>query len=1125
MPRADVGGGTRGGLRDVFVDVERHMTKQFRRAHTLGVSGESLAKMFVGDAVLVEPNGEVVHVFGDANRLLATPQGPMSTSITALCEGPLGLLVGALLTQVLFTGERIESGAIEACGERITVIVDPVLDPHEETSNLLVRFITSEHDPSADDTLPEDTTDARILKLEQELLATRVSLRAELERSWAVNAELERANDELERANAMYRRDIQHLYASQVDHTDLLDAADVSVVVLSSSREVRFFSQMATRAFHLLPVDIGRDLADIRPRFDGVDLFAAIDAVLDGADETRHIVSLPDNRFMRIDVKPHVVGHDVSGALLSFTDVTEAEYLRRTANQARALIEQVMDDVPVGIWQSNAAGDNSLANAHLTAWAGRSSEEFRARGWEGLIHPDDIVHSYPAWIRANQENHDTYLFRLRMLHHSGSYRWVEFRGISRKDASGTNISWNGAMVDVHEEHIAKLELERFNQDLEELVAQRSSEIEAAQRLLREVGSIGSDGYVDYAFGTGECFVSPGFIGALGFDPDEVVDAKALLRAQLFADDAVKGDAAILHHVDDASVDNVVRFVHADGSIRHMLRRAVIERDESGEPVRMVGTFADITALKRAEAELVTQRSLEHSRILVQRVAEFAPIMLWLANQSGAREYFNSTWLNLTGRTHDDALGQGWLEGVHPDDRARVVASIEGAVANYGASYTVEYRLRSHDGTYLPVSEHAAPYFDDEGAFAGYIGTVLDLTEQHRLAEEHRAQLEHIKSHAHLESLGVLAGGIAHDFNNILTAIIGPASIAKEEVDRDSEVYFMLTEVERAAQRAADLCRMLMDASGGVVMAPEVVRLNALITDSVSLLPAARRKSANLVWGLSSTDVFVEADPTQLRRMIMNVVLNACDALGGEPGDVCVSTRVVDASASPPSHLAPSFEPVREGQFVVFEVGDTGRGISREDMRRIFEPFFSTKTKGRGLGLSATLGALRAAGGFLEVESILGEGTSMRLWFPYIMSRRARIAEAPSLPLVDAHFGDATVLVVDDDPSVATTIARALGRGGLDVHTAHSATDALTMCDALETTPRLAFVGYTMPGMFGDALAARLRERYPDIGIILLSGYSVEHSDAALDDGTFDAFISKPFTLQHIIDVTCAHLDG
>jgi CheY-like chemotaxis protein len=258
---------------------------------------------------------------------------------------------------------------------------------------------------------------------------------------------------------------------------------------------------------------------------------------------------------------------------------------------------------------------------------------------------------------------------------------------------------------------------------------------------------------------------------------------------------------------------------------------------------------------------------------------------------------------------------------------------------------------------------------------------------------------------------------------------------------------------------------------------------------------------------------------------MNVVLNAFDALEGEPGEVAVSTRVVDAASHPPTHLAPGFSPVRAGRFVVLEVRDDGHGISREDMRRIFEPFFSTKSKGkgRGLGLSATRGAVLNAGGVLEVESVVGAGTSMRLWFP-------ALDVAPELDVVSdvaehrVDIGEATVLVVDDERSVADMVDRVLSRGGLDVHTAYSATDALAICDALEATPRLAFIDYTMPDMFGDALAAKLRERYPDIGIILLSGYSVEHTDAALDRGTFDAFIAKPFEPEHLAHVARAHLE-
>lgn len=407
-----------------------------------------------------------------------------------------------------------------------------------------------------------------------------------------------------------------------------------------------------------------------------------------------------------------------------------------------------------------------------------------------------------------------------------------------------------------------------------------------------------------------------------------------------------------------------------------------------------------------------------------------------------------------------------------------------------------------DGRYLmhrfePVLAEAARVV----AVAVFATDVTDVTQARIL--ERKAQ------HAQkLESLAVLAGGIAHDFNNVLAGILGNVGLAQTELPPGSRAAFFLKEAELAAQRAADLTRQMLAYSGRGTFVVDSIDLNATIRDVQSLLSTVVSKKASFKIALGKSLPLVRGDATQLRQVLMNLVMNASDALEGRPGSIQVSTSLVDATAAElaRSYLDAALEP---GPCLAIEVRDTGVGMSREVLGRLFEPFFSTKARGHGLGLAAVLGIVRAHGAAIIVDSEPGRGTSFKILLPAELGAKAE-AKTEVSGRVPAVRANARVLVADDEESVLSVTCRALERFGYECVRCANGAEALTQLTDGDQEVDIALLDLTMPELGGGEVVTELRRRGATTPVILMSGFGA--SDAAPELSAADPidFIEKPF---------------
>jgi PAS domain S-box-containing protein len=498
--------------------------------------------------------------------------------------------------------------------------------------------------------------------------------------------------------------------------------------------------------------------------------------------------------------------------------------------------------------------------------------------------------------------------------------------------------------------------------------------------------------------------------------------------------------------------------------------------------------------------------LNESRALLQALVDHNPSAIWVKDTSLRYQLINSRFLFYHDVTREGILGRADSE-LFPAFAAETEArDTEVLTTRRTLHFEGTYSLASGSRTFLVTK---FPLLRADGSVQSVAAVATDITEL-RAAEAAQLTMERkLLETQKLESLGVLAGGVAHDFNNLLTGILGHASLLLARTDLDRSTRDSLLQIEHASQRAAELCRQMLAYSGQGRIAVQPVELGELVRDTAGLLQLSLARRARLCLDLAPNLPPVIADITQIRQIVMNLVLNASEALIDGSGEITLRTGRVraDAALFATCVLAPELP---GGDYVLLEVADTGAGMSPAVLARIFDPFYTTKFTGRGLGLAAVLGIVRGHQGALHVASEPGHGTTFRLYLP-----AATAVAAPS-PAAGAHAAALPalrILLVDDDAAVRETVSALLVAFGHTVESASDGTAALARFSAAPAAFDLAVLDLTMPGLGGPALLRRLRQLRPGLPVLLISGYTEEHAAAAeLLAEPRVAFLAKPFNL-------------
>src|SRR5713101_2785134 len=529
--------------------------------------------------------------------------------------------------------------------------------------------------------------------------------------------------------------------------------------------------------------------------------------------------------------------------------------------------------------------------------------------------------------------------------------------------------------------------------------------------------------------------------------------------------------------------------------------AITRIDLGGSPM-FTAHLRDITERKRAE---------ERFRLAV----ESAPNAMVMANQEGKIILVNVQTEKLFGYDRDELIEQAVdilvpnrFRDAHPQYRADFFAHPQ--VRPMGGRREL-YGLRK-DGGEFPVEIGLNPIETDEGTWV--LSAIVDITERKRAEEERKRREDQMQHAQKLESLGVLAGGIAHDFNNLLVSILGNAGLALMELAPESPARPTIQSIEAAALRSAELTKQLLAYSGKGRFLIQPLNLSRLVEEMAHLLKMSISKKSVFRTRLARDLPAIEADAAQIQQVVMNLIINASEALGDNVGDIVVSTGVIDADRA---YLSEVFldEQLPEGRYVYLEVSDTGCGMNKETRSRIFDPFFTTKFTGRGLGLAAVLGIVRSHNGAIRLYSEPGHGTAFRVLFP--SSEQAVPALEPSPEAMEQWRGAGTILIVDDEKTVRTVARHTLEMAGFTVMLAEDGRAGVEQFRTRAGEIMAVLLDMTMPDLSGEEVFREMRTIRPEVRVILSSGYNEQDTISHFQGKGLAGFIQKPYRPTQLIE--------
>lgn len=543
----------------------------------------------------------------------------------------------------------------------------------------------------------------------------------------------------------------------------------------------------------------------------------------------------------------------------------------------------------------------------------------------------------------------------------------------------------------------------------------------------------------------------------------------------------------------------------------------------------------------AEADLlqdVAQRTwteIEHSRAEGQireseqrfrAIADTAPVLIWVTDENRTRAFVNQAYVDYYGGDYDRAVRLAWTDILHPEDRERILAESAAGEAT-GRPFSMEARYRRHDGQYRWLRSVSRPRLNADGVVIGFVGVAFDVTDARQaeadlkrinellelrvseaLAEKAKAEGDLVHAQR-MEAVGRLTGGVAHDFNNLLTVVIGALDILLRSPDDAAKRQKMGQAALAAARRGERLTHQLLAFSRRQTLRPEVVDLSAVILDGEPLLKRAVGDAVDLRLDLQPRDTRVHIDVPQFEAALLNLVVNARQAVG-DGGWVGVQT--CDCAVHPGEVID-----LPPGRYVCVTVSDNGPGMAADVVAQAFEPFFTTKSvgKGTGLGLSQVYGFARQSGGAAHIISEIGRGTEIKLYLPPAAGQPAPTMVEPIKASPDQIIGG-RLLLVEDDPDVASVARALLGELGLEVHTASAAAQALAMLAEERFDMMLSDV--VMPGgMTGIQLAQRCARTWPAMKVVLTSGYVGDDVDTALRDSPWP-LLRKPYSRDQLAQI-------
>ena len=525
-------------------------------------------------------------------------------------------------------------------------------------------------------------------------------------------------------------------------------------------------------------------------------------------------------------------------------------------------------------------------------------------------------------------------------------------------------------------------------------------------------------------------------------------------------------------------------------------------------------------LKRHEERKAHRREQEEHRKTerkYRRIIETTPEGICIVDVEGRFSFVSARLEQMLGYEPGELQGVPMLAVVDEADHACAQEGMRRR--RRGLAESGELKLRRKDGQTIWVLRSSSPIIDDEGLYQGAFSMLMEITDRKRAEESLRESQEQLRQAQKMEAVGRLAGGVAHDFNNLLSVILSYGELLLESLDPSDPIRADIDEIHKAAMRAATLTRQLLVLSRQHVVAPKVVDLHDVLAGMQSMLQRILGEDVELVLVPPKARGRVNVDPCHVEQVILNLVVNARDAMP-MGGKLTLETENVVLDES----YALNHVPAKAGRHVMMAVSDTGTGMDRETQRRIFEPFFTTKEvgKGTGLGLSTVFGVVQQGGGNISVYSEVGKGTTFKVHLPRVDADVDELCESAVPALLR---GTETILLVEDDELLRAVVLDLLRRQGYRVIPARHAAEALLLCDQHPEAIDLLLTDVVMPQMSGPELAKRLLATRPELKVLCMSGYT---GDSVVRHGLLEAgvaFLQKPITPAALASKLRQVLDG